>query len=67
MKEKVTPKFTQNLSQAIAKISNEKYQKVSVNDEEGMMIEKENGEYIPANQLSVGTIDQLYIPKTFYD
>lgn len=61
MKEKVTPKFTQNLSRTIAKISNEKYQKVSVNDEEGMMIEKENGEYIPANQLSVGTIDQLYI------
>ena len=61
MKENVTPKFTQSLSESIATISNGRYQKVSINDEVGMMIEKENGEYIPANKLSVGTIDQLYI------
>ncbi len=61
MKENVTPKFTQSLSKSISTISNGKYQKVSVNDEVGMMVEKENGEYIPAKKLSVGTIDQLYI------
>lgn len=61
MKENITPKFTQNLSKNIEKISNGKYKNVKINDEEGIIIEKENGEYIACEKLSVGTIDQLYI------
>ena len=61
MKNSVTPKFTKNLSQTINKISNGKYNKVTINDEEGLMVELENGEYITADRLSIGTIDQLYL------
>lgn len=61
MKKTVTPKFTSKLSETICKISNEKYKKISINDESGIMVELENGEYIPAYRLSTGTIDQLYL------
>ncbi len=61
MKNNVTPKFTQNLSEIMKEISNEKYKKLSINDENGLMVELENGEYVPASRLSVGTIDQIYL------
>jgi len=65
MKDSVTPKFTNNLSKNIEKISNGKYKNVRVNDEEGIIVEKENGEYISAEKLSVGTIEQLYLSLRF--
>lgn len=61
MKENVTPKFTENLSKNIEQISNGRYKNVRINDEEGIIVEKENGEYISSEKLSIGTIDQLYI------
>ena len=61
MKNTITPKFTQNLSKNMSKISNNKYSKVTINDEKGLIIENDNGEYISVDQLSVGTIDQLYL------
>ena len=61
MKNNITPKFTKNLSETIKKLSNGKYNKVTVNDETGLMVELKNGEYIPADRLSIGTIDQLYL------
>lgn len=61
MKENVTPKFTKNLSKNIEQISNGRYKNVRINDEEGIIVEKENGEYISSEKLSIGTIDQLYI------
>ena len=61
MKSNVTPKFTNSLSENIAKISNNKYNKVAINDENGMMVELASGEYVPAERLSLGTIDQLYL------
>ncbi|MBR1653749.1 MAG: AAA family ATPase [Clostridia bacterium] len=61
MKKDVTPRFTNSLSENIAKISNNKYNKVSINDENGMMVELQSGEYVPAERLSLGTIDQLYL------
>ncbi len=61
MKKSVTPKFTQNLSELIQKITDGKYQKVSIHEEKGLIVELENGEYKSANLLSVGTIDQLYL------
>ena len=65
MKENVTPKFTENLSKNIEKISDGKYKKVKINDEEGIIVEKQNGEYILAEKLSVGTIEQLYLSLRF--
>ena len=61
MKNNITPKFTQNLSYNISKISKGKYSKVGINDEKGLIVENEFGEYIPAELLSIGTIDQLYL------
>ena len=61
MKENVTPKFTENLSNAISNISNSKYRTVKVNEENGLIVETENGNYVPADVLSIGTIDQLYL------
>ncbi len=53
MKENVTPKFTENLSKNIEQISDEKYKNVRINDEEGIIVEKENGEYISSEKLSI--------------
>lgn len=61
MKNNVTPKFTRNLSENISHITNNKYNKVIINEEEGILIELPNGEYKSANRLSIGTIQQLYL------
>ena len=61
MRNSVTPKFTANLSSNIEKITNGKYNKVWVNDEEGMIVGMPNGEYASAEKLSTGTIEQLYL------
>lgn len=61
MKNTVTPKFTENLSRNINKITNGKYTNVMVQDDNGLVVELENGNYVEANRLSVGTIDQLYL------
>ena len=61
MKNVITPKFTQNLSEIVEKISEGKYKNVKFMDGEGIIVELENGEYVNANKLSIGTIDQLYL------
>ena len=61
MKEEITPKFTKNLSNIVGKISSNKYNKIRFIDGQGLIVELNNGEYINANKLSIGTIDQLYL------
>jgi len=61
MKENISPKFTQNLSEIISKISNGKYNKIKLDDNSNLILEKENGDYIFADRLSTGTIDQIYL------
>ena len=61
MKKSVTPKFSQELSNTISKITNGKYTSIIPNDEQGLLVEIENGSYEPASKLSLGTIDQLYL------
>ena len=61
MKEEITPKFTKNLSNIVGKISSKKYNKIRFIDGQGLIVELENGEYVNANKLSIGTIDQLYL------
>ena len=61
MRHTVTPKFTQNLSKNIAEITDSKYTNVRFNDEKGLIVETQNGEYVPVAKLSVGTIEQLYL------
>ena len=61
MKNTLTPKFTENLSENISNITNSKYTRVKFNEEEGFIIELQNGQYVPASRLSIGTIEQLYL------
>lgn len=61
MKNSVTPKFTENLSMNISKITDGKYNKAMFNENDGLILELENGDYVPVNRLSIGTIDQLYL------
>ena len=61
MKSTITPQFTKNLSQNIADITNNKYTNVNFNEETGLIVENQKGDYVSANQLSVGTIEQLYL------
>ena len=41
MKNNVTPKFTENLSKCIAEILNNKYNKVTINENSGLIVENE--------------------------
>ena len=61
MKNSITPKFTNNLSEIISKITNQKYNKIKFNDEDGLMVEVDSGDYIQIDKLSRGTIEQLYL------
>lgn len=61
MKNTVTPKFTENLSKNINNITNGKYTNVVLQDDNGLIVELKNGNYVEANRLSIGTIDQLYL------
>lgn len=61
MKNSLTPQFTENLSETIKNISGGKYKNVKFNDEEGLLVELENGEYKKAERLSTGTIFQMYL------
>lgn len=61
VKQSIGPRFTENLCDIISKISNNRYQKVVFNDNEGLIVEVEDGNYLPASRLSIGTIDQMYL------
>lgn len=61
MKKKITPEFTKQLSNVMTKISNGKYTNIKLDEKEGLIVEVENGNYIPVGLLSIGTIDQLYL------
>ena len=65
MRSTVTPKFTSELSNTISEITDGKYSNIMFNDEEGLIVELENGNYVPASKLSIGTIDQLYLSLRF--
>ena len=60
-KQNITPKFSAKLAECISKISTEKYQNVNFSDANGLRIELKNGDYVPVENLSIGTIDQMYL------
>ncbi|MDR0979150.1 MAG: AAA family ATPase [Lachnospiraceae bacterium] len=61
MKNTVTPKFTNELNSLINNLTNNKYNNIILNDNDGLVVELENGDYINCNKLSTGTIDQMYL------
>ncbi len=61
MKEKVSPNLTQNLNKIIENVSNGKYSNLIFDEEKGLCVELENGQYISCERLSIGTIDEIYL------
>ena len=61
MKNSLSPIFTEKLSKNISKITRGKYTNLYFSDEQGLTVELDNGNYVPAERLSIGTIDQLYL------
>ena len=59
MKKNISPKFNKMLSENIEKISNGKYKNIIIND--NLLVELNDGRYIPAENLSIGTIEQIYL------
>ena len=61
IKQEIAPKFTKQLSENIGIITKGAYSKAICKEEEGLIVELNNGDYVNANKLSIGTIDQLYL------
>ena len=61
MRTNISPKLTKRLSESMKKITNGKYENININDENGLIVEMPDGDYKPADRLSIGTIDQLYL------
>lgn len=61
LRENVTPKFTLNLQKTIKNITDGKYNTIKINEENELMVETQNGSFVEADVLSIGTIDQLYL------
>lgn len=59
MKENVAPKFNKNLSKNIEEFSNEKYKEITITDK--IFVKLDNGENVPIEKLSTGTIEQIYL------
>lgn len=61
VKSNISPRFIQNLCDIIDKISGSRYKNIYFKDDEGLKVEIDNGNFVPASRLSVGTIDQMYL------
>jgi uncharacterized protein YhaN len=65
MKNNINPQFVKQLSINVSEITNGKYNNILFNEEEGLIVELENGKYISAERLSIGTIEQIYLALRF--
>ena len=61
IRSSISPEFTTKLSNIASHVSNEKYQNINFTDTEGLIVEVEDGRFLPVERLSQGTIDQMYL------
>lgn len=59
MKNSIVPKFTKALNENVKMFSNENYNEVIIKD--GILVKLKNGEYVPIEKLSIGTIEEIYL------
>lgn len=59
MKKQYGPLFNERLSYIVSKVTNGKYTNCILNNEYGIKVKNENGEYIDLELLSSGTIEQI--------
>jgi uncharacterized protein YhaN len=60
IRSSLSPEFMEKLSESASKLSDGKYENINFNDDDGLILEVENGKYMPIDRLSQGTIDQMY-------
>jgi uncharacterized protein YhaN len=60
IRSSLSPEFMEKLSESASKLSDGKYENINFNDEDGLILDVENGKYMPIDRLSQGTIDQMY-------
>ena len=61
IKNSLSPEFTSKLCEIAQSVSNEKYKNVQLVDDDGIIVQVEDGRFVPVNYLSQGTIDQMYL------
>ena len=61
LREETIPEMEKSIKEMIAKTTNENYNDVKYNSEEGLLIQNTVGEFVPVSKLSLGTIDQMYL------
>ena len=61
MKENITPDFIEELKNILVQVTKGKYSKLYLDSENNLQIEVENGQYMPIERLSTGTIDLIYL------
>lgn len=61
MKENITPDFIEELKNILKKVTNGKYENIYLDNENNLLIEVEDGQYMPVDMLSSGTIDLIYL------
>ncbi len=61
MKENITPNFIEELQSILVQVTKGKYSNIYLDSENNLQIEIENGQYIPIERLSTGTIDLIYL------
>ena len=61
IRNSLSPVFSDKLSQISSKISNNKYEQINFNDVDGLIVQVDDGRFLPVERLSQGTIDQMYL------
>ena len=61
LKEEVTPKLENEIKESIKKSTNNKYQNVIYNENDGILVQNYLGDIVTLDKLSIGTIDQAYL------
>jgi len=61
MKENITPNFIEELQSILVQVTKGKYSNIYLDSENNLQVEIENGQYIPIERLSTGTIDLIYL------
>ena len=64
-KENLGPNLKNNISNTVEKISSGKYNNIYLNDKNELLLELKNGQVIPVDRLSMGTIDQIFLALRF--
>lgn len=61
IRNSLSPEFINKLSEIVSEVSNGKYKEINFTDADGLVVQIEDGRFLPVERLSQGTIDQMYL------